>query len=98
MVLAVSFFASLLLLAVAKPMGRRTMAVHESRAEPARGFVQSGAAPAQKELTLRIALKQNNITGLETELYKVSDPASPCASEAAQCRLYLTYRQLMVNI
>jgi tripeptidyl-peptidase-1 len=80
MVLAASFFASLLLLAAAKPMGRRTMAVHESRAEPARGFVQSGAAPAQKELTLRIALKQNNITGLETELYKVSDPASPCAS------------------
>ncbi|KAJ6490959.1 hypothetical protein C8R45DRAFT_195537 [Mycena sanguinolenta] len=76
MVLAHSFFASLLLLATAKPMDPRTMVVHESRAAPAAGFVQSGAAPAAQELTLRIALKQNNIAGLETELYKVSDPAS----------------------
>jgi tripeptidyl-peptidase-1 len=80
MVLATSLVASLLLVVAAKPMGRRTMAVHRSRAEPARGFVQSGSAPAQKELTLRIALKQNNIAGLEAELYKVSDPASACAS------------------
>ncbi|KAJ7867806.1 family S53 protease [Mycena leptocephala] len=75
MVLAASLF-SLLLVVAAKPMGRRTMAVHRSRAEPASGFVRSGAAPAQKALTLRIALRQNNIAGLETELYKVSDPAS----------------------
>ncbi|KAJ7869873.1 family S53 protease [Mycena olivaceomarginata] len=59
MVLATSFFASLLLLATAKPMAPRT---HGS--------------PAEQELTLRIALKQNNIVGLQTELYKVSDPAS----------------------
>ncbi|KAJ6490995.1 family S53 protease [Mycena sanguinolenta] len=76
MVLAHSFFASLLLLATAKPMDPHTMVVHESRAAPGAGFVQSGAAPAAQELTLRIALKQNNIAGLETELYKVSDPAS----------------------
>ncbi|KAJ6484875.1 family S53 protease [Mycena sanguinolenta] len=76
MILSHSFFASLLLLATAKPMDTRTMVVHESRAAPAAGFVQSGAAPAAQELTLRIALKQNNIAGLETELYKVSDPAS----------------------
>ncbi|KAJ7339848.1 family S53 protease [Mycena albidolilacea] len=76
MVLATSFFASLLLVATAKPMGPRTMVVHESRAAPAEGFVQSAAAPAEQELTLRIALKQNNIFGLQTELYKVSDPVS----------------------
>ncbi|KAJ7495305.1 family S53 protease [Mycena latifolia] len=52
------------------------MAVHESRAAPARGFIQSGVAPAAKELTLRIALKPNDIAGLETALYQVSDPAS----------------------
>lgn len=75
MVLAVAFLASLLLLAAAKPMNRR-MVVHEARNEPARGFVNSGAAPAAKELTLRIALKPNNIAGLETALYAVSDPAS----------------------
>ncbi|KAJ7106773.1 family S53 protease [Mycena epipterygia] len=76
MVLATSFFASLILLAAAKPMAPLTMVVHESRAAPAKGFVQSAAAPAEQELTLRIALKQNNIAGLQTELYKVSDPAS----------------------
>ncbi|KAJ7339854.1 family S53 protease [Mycena albidolilacea] len=76
MVLATSFFASLLLLATAKPMAPRTMVAHESRAASAEGFVQSAAAPAEQELTLRIALKQNNIVGLQTELYKVSDPAS----------------------
>ncbi|KAF7344769.1 Tripeptidyl-peptidase sed3 [Mycena venus] len=76
MVLATSFFASLILLAAAKPMATRTMVIHESRAAPAKGFVQSAAAPAEQELTLRIALKQNNIAGLQTELYKVSDPAS----------------------
>ncbi|KAJ7144419.1 family S53 protease [Mycena epipterygia] len=52
------------------------MAVHESRATPARGFVNSGVAPAGKELTLRIALKQNDMAGLEAALYQVSDPAS----------------------
>ncbi|KAJ7088031.1 family S53 protease-like protein [Mycena belliarum] len=76
MAFKVAFLASLLLLAAAKPMGRRAMAIHESRAAPARGFVKSGVAPAAKELTLRIALKQKNIAGLETALYQVSDPAS----------------------
>ncbi|KAJ7804158.1 family S53 protease [Mycena olivaceomarginata] len=76
MVLATSFFASLLLLATAKRMAPRTTVVHESRAASAEGFVQFAAAPAEQELTLRIALKQNNIVGLQTELYKVSDPAS----------------------
>ncbi|KAJ7788662.1 family S53 protease-like protein [Mycena olivaceomarginata] len=76
MVLAAAFIASLLLVAAAKPMGPRAMVVHETRAEPARGFVKSGVAPPAKELTLRIALRPNNIAGLETALYAVSDPAS----------------------
>jgi tripeptidyl-peptidase-1 len=86
MVLAASFFASLLLLAAAKPMDRRTMAVHESRAEPARGFVKSSAAPAAKELTLRIALKPTDIAGLEAALYQVSDPASDRESQTSWYR------------
>ncbi|KAJ7779427.1 family S53 protease-like protein [Mycena maculata] len=76
MVFAAAFVASLLLIAAAKPMEPRTMAVHEARAEPARGFVLSGPAPAATELKLRIALRPNNIAGLETALYAVSDPAS----------------------
>ncbi|KAK6992571.1 Pro-kumamolisin, activation domain-containing protein [Favolaschia claudopus] len=76
MILSASFLSSLLLLAAAKPMGRRAMTVHESRAEPARGFVKSSVAPASKELTLRISLKQNDMSGLEKALYEVSDPAS----------------------
>ncbi|KAJ7739343.1 family S53 protease [Mycena metata] len=75
MIFATTLLASLLLVAAAKPT-RRTMAVHETRAEPARGFVNSGPAPAAKELTLRIAIKPNNIAGLETALYAVSEPAS----------------------
>ncbi|KAJ6566546.1 family S53 protease [Mycena capillaripes] len=77
MVLATSFFASLLLLATAKPMGPHTMVVHESRAAPAEGFVQSAAARAEQQLTLRIALKQTNIAGLQTELYKVAEFVKP---------------------
>ncbi|KAJ7111426.1 family S53 protease [Mycena epipterygia] len=60
-----------------RAMASRPMVVHEARAEPARGFVDSGIAPAATELTLRIGLRPNNITGLEAALYAVSDPASP---------------------
>ncbi|KAJ6616312.1 family S53 protease-like protein [Mycena sp. CBHHK59/15] len=52
------------------------MTVHETRDEPARGFVDSGLAPAANNITLRIALKQNNMAGLQAALYAVSDPAS----------------------
>ncbi|KAJ7167986.1 family S53 protease-like protein [Mycena filopes] len=76
MVLAGLFLASLVLAVAAKPMNHRAMVVHETRPEPPAGFVHSGVAPAAKELTLRIALKPNNIAGLETALYAVSDPAS----------------------
>jgi tripeptidyl-peptidase-1 len=71
-----TFLLSILLVASAKPMVQRAMAVHESRNEPARGFVRSAPAPPAKELTLRIAMTPNNMSGLETELYAVSDPKS----------------------
>ncbi|KAJ7511084.1 family S53 protease [Mycena galericulata] len=76
MVFAAIFLASLLLIVSAKPMDRRAMAVHESRDAVPNGFVNSGPAPATKELTLHVALKPNNISGIETTLYAVSDPAS----------------------
>ncbi|KAJ7504791.1 family S53 protease [Mycena galericulata] len=76
MVFAAILLASLLLIVSAKPMDRRAMAVHEKRDAIPNGFVNSGPAPATKELTLRVALKPNNISGLETSLYAVSDPAS----------------------
>ncbi|KAJ7114150.1 family S53 protease-like protein [Mycena crocata] len=73
------FLASLFLAVAAKPTGRSptAMVVHETRPTPARGFVHSGIAPATAKLTLRIAMKSNNISGLEAALCAVSDPASP---------------------
>ncbi|KAF7375848.1 Peptidase S53 domain-containing protein [Mycena sanguinolenta] len=76
MVLGATFLATFVLLAAANPMDRRAMAVHETRAEAANGFVNSGVASGTTELTLRIAMAQNNIAGLEIALYAVSDPAS----------------------
>ncbi|KAK6988702.1 family S53 protease-like protein [Favolaschia claudopus] len=52
------------------------MTVHEHRTKPAPGFVKSGPAPADERLKLRVALKSNNIPGLESELMAVSDPKS----------------------
>ncbi|KAJ7089952.1 hypothetical protein C8R44DRAFT_990800 [Mycena epipterygia] len=48
----------------------------ETRVEPAPGFVNSGVSHAAEQLNLRIALKPNNIAGLESALYAVSDPAN----------------------
>ncbi|KAJ6482749.1 family S53 protease [Mycena sanguinolenta] len=76
MVLGAIFFATPVLLAAANPVDRKAMAEHETRAEPATGFVLSGVAPATTEITLHIAMAQNNIAGLEEALYAVSDPAS----------------------
>ena len=50
--------------------------VHE-RATVPRGFVSQGAAPADKMLTLRIALTSNNISGLEAKATALSSPGSP---------------------
>ncbi|KAK7042011.1 family S53 protease-like protein [Favolaschia claudopus] len=53
-----------------------TMIVHESRAQPAHGFIRTGPAPDEQQLKLRIALKSSNIPGLESEVMAVSDPTS----------------------
>ncbi|KAJ7310808.1 family S53 protease [Mycena albidolilacea] len=71
-----SFIAALVTLSIATPTDRSALLVHEHRAQPARGFVSTGPAPSDAELTLRIALNPNNIAGLESELYAVSDPSS----------------------
>ena len=67
-------------LALAKPMARNMM-LHESREQPPAGFVRSGAASADQELKLRIALVQNNPEGLIDALYAVSTPDSPSYGE-----------------
>ncbi|KAJ7742291.1 family S53 protease-like protein [Mycena metata] len=71
-----SFLAALVALAIATPTDRSAFIVHEHRAQPASGFVSTGPAPSDAELTLRIALNPNNIAGLESELYAVSNPSS----------------------
>ena len=53
------------------------MHVHERRDAPPSGFVNSGSAPAEQALTLRLALVQSNAQGLEDALYAVSTPGSP---------------------
>ncbi|KAJ7894410.1 family S53 protease-like protein [Mycena olivaceomarginata] len=50
--------------------------VHESRAAAPAPFVPLGRAPADQELTLRIALASNNIAGLEERLLSISTPGS----------------------
>ncbi|KAJ7058549.1 subtilisin-like protein [Mycena amicta] len=74
--LRASFLAALVALAIATPTDRSALVVHEQRAKPASGFVSTGPAPSDEQLTLRIALNPNNIAGLESELYAVSDPTS----------------------
>ncbi|KAF7295207.1 Family S53 protease-like protein [Mycena indigotica] len=74
--LRLSFAAVLLAVAIATPTERAALIVHEHRAKPAKGFTSVGPAPSNEELTLRIALKPNNIAGLESELYAVSTPGS----------------------
>ncbi|KAF7322670.1 Family S53 protease-like protein [Mycena chlorophos] len=76
--LRASFFAAVVALALATPTDRSAPAlvVHEHRGQPAKGFVNLGAAPADTELTLRLLLKPNNIEGLTQELLAVSDPSS----------------------
>ncbi|KAJ7685962.1 family S53 protease [Mycena rosella] len=68
--------AAILAVANGNPMGRRALAIHESvKAVPA-GFAHAGAVSPAQEITLRIALAQNDIAGLEAKTYAVSDPAN----------------------
>ncbi|KAJ7029718.1 family S53 protease-like protein [Mycena alexandri] len=70
------YLGTLLALAAANPLGRRAMSVHESRHVVPAGFAHAGSPPLSKEITLRIALTNTDIKGLEANTYAVSDPAN----------------------
>jgi tripeptidyl-peptidase-1 len=68
--------ATLLAVGSANPMDRRAMVVHESVKAVPSGFAHAGAVSPAQQITLRIALAQSDITGLQAKTYAVSDPAS----------------------
>ncbi|KAF7300102.1 Peptidase S53 domain-containing protein [Mycena kentingensis (nom. inval.)] len=76
MVFARAFFLAALALGATATPSPRAYSVLESRRAPPSGFVQSAVAPPEKEITLRIQLKNNNLPGLEETLLTISDPAS----------------------
>ncbi|KAJ7728162.1 family S53 protease [Mycena maculata] len=57
-------------------MGRRAMVIHESVTAVPSGFAPAGTVPPSQEITLRIALVQSDIAGLQEKTYAVSDPAN----------------------
>ena len=71
-ILAFSLFA----MAMANPMQRRAMKVHETRDEIPEGFVQQGPASPDTVLNFRIGLKQSDPSGLEAKLMEVSTPGN----------------------
>ncbi|EJD41708.1 family S53 protease [Auricularia subglabra TFB-10046 SS5] len=62
--------------AAARPP-ERAMSIHEQIFAAPPGFRAMHGADPDHMLKMRIALRQNNIAGLEEELMAVSDPASP---------------------
>jgi len=54
----------------------RDFIVHERRDVAPKGFVHNGPAAATEMLNLRIALKSNDLPGLEKALMDVSTPSS----------------------
>ncbi|KAF7300305.1 Peptidase S53 domain-containing protein [Mycena chlorophos] len=70
-----AFFLAALALGAAAVPSRRAMAVHESRADP-RGFVNTGAASSDTEITLRIQMAHTNMAGLEELAYDIATPSS----------------------
>ncbi|KAI0066328.1 subtilisin-like protein [Artomyces pyxidatus] len=76
MVKAAVFLASLFTLVFAKPHGARDLRVHERRDTHPEGFTNRGPAQADTVLRLRLALVQNDISGLQDALMDVSTPSS----------------------
>ncbi|KAI0066344.1 subtilisin-like protein [Artomyces pyxidatus] len=68
--------ASLFALTFAKPHAKRDLRLHERRDDVPDGFTNNGPASGDTPLRLRIALKQNNIEGLQDALMDVSTPTS----------------------
>ncbi|OSD01496.1 subtilisin-like protein [Trametes coccinea BRFM310] len=75
MVAAGLLVLSLFTLALGKPVSERLVVRSQVESVP-RGFSYVGKASSEQTLNLRIALVQNNATGLEAALYDVSDPKS----------------------
>ncbi len=72
--------SALFSLALAKPHARN-LKVHEFLEQAPSGFVKTGAADADTQIKLRIALVQNNPNGLIDALYAVSSPDSATYGE-----------------
>lgn len=68
---------SLLTSALAHPTPQDLMAIHEQRNSIPESFVNSGPAPLNEMLSLRIALVQGNMASLEEVLMNVSTPGHP---------------------
>ncbi|THH09096.1 hypothetical protein EW145_g2249 [Phellinidium pouzarii] len=66
-------FASFIAAVSANPVFR-DMVLHEQREKAPNGFVKVGAAPAELMLSLRLALVNDDMDGLEEVLYAVSTP------------------------
>lgn len=63
-------------LALSKPLARDLHVVHEARANAPSGYVLTGPASPETVLNLRVGLVENNVDGLISALYDVSDPSS----------------------
>ncbi|KAJ7607236.1 subtilisin-like protein [Roridomyces roridus] len=50
---------------------------HESRAAAAPGFIDQGSVPTNDDITLRIALTSQNVSGLQDILTSISTPGDP---------------------
>lgn len=62
--------------AVAGTPSFRNMLVLEQRSDVPAGFAKGAPAPATNVLDLRLAIKQNDMAGLEKALFDVSTPGS----------------------
>lgn len=80
MVSTILVLSALFSLVLAKPHAR-SMKVHELIEQVPSGFVKTGAADANTDINLRIALVQNNPNGLIDALYAVSTPDSSTYGE-----------------
>jgi tripeptidyl-peptidase-1 len=71
-----AFSRLLISISIAVTASAGPMVLHERRAAVPSGFVRHGAAVANEMLTLRVALKSNNIGGLEEKLKSMATPGS----------------------
>lgn len=73
---AVFVLVSLFGLGLCSPLTSRSMQVHQSVSSAPSGFTLNGPTSSETSITLRIALKQNNMDGLIEKLFDVSTPSS----------------------